>query len=181
MKLNRLLLLAALPFAGLASCDSSRHGNAAAIPEDAVVLPASQGKYDFSKLRTEKLGRGLIAIRRNKDEVFVTWSYLSSDPADVTFNVYRDGQRINPSPVSLVSYFIDRNPGGGTYAVKPVVNGREKGDAQSASFVLPDRAPEGYINIALDKPADGVTPSGEAYSYSPNDASVGDADGDVEF
>ena len=66
--------------------------------------------------------------------------------------------------------YIDRNPGGGTYTVKPVVNGREK-DEKNAAFTLPDKAPEGYINIALDKPADGVTPSGEAYTYSPNDAS----------
>ena len=109
MKLNRLFLLAVLPLAGLASCDSSRTQNAAsAIPENAVVLPASQGKYDFSKLKMEKLGRGLIAVRRNKDEVFVTWRYLSSDPADVAFNVYRDGQRINPTPVSLTTFLLIR-------------------------------------------------------------------------
>ena len=90
MKLNRLLLLAALPFAGLVSCDSARE-TPSAIPSDAVILPASQGKYDLSKLRMEKLGRGVIAVRRNKDEVFVSWRYLSSDPAGVAFNVYRDG------------------------------------------------------------------------------------------
>ena len=162
MKLNRLLLLAALPFAGLVSCDSARE-TPSAIPSDAVILPASQGKYDLSKLKTEKLGRGVIAVRRNKDEVFVSWRYLSSDPAGVAFNVYRDGQRVNPTPVSLTTFYIDSNMGGGTYSVKPVVNGREK-DERSAAFTLPDNAPEGYINIALDKPADGVTPSGEAYT-----------------
>ena len=162
MNLNRLFLLAALPLAGLASCDSSRPADSA-IPENAVILPASQGQYDFSKLKMEKLGRGLIAVRRNKDEVFVTWRYLSSDPANIAFNVYRDGQRINPTPVSLTTFYIDSNKGGGTYTVKPVVNGREI-DEKRASFTLPDKAPEGYINIALDKPADGVTPSGEAYT-----------------
>ena len=179
MKLNRLLPLAVLLSAGLVSCDSARE-TASAIPSDAVILPASQGKYDLSKLKMEKLGRGVIAVRRNKDEVYVSWRYLSNDPADIAFNVYRDGRRVNPTPVSLTTFYIDRNPRGGTYSVKPVVNGREK-DEKSASFTLPDRAPEGYINIALDKPADGVTPSGEAYTYSPNDASVGDADGDGEF
>ena len=182
MKLNRLLLLAVLPFAGLVSCDSRRAGNtASAVPENAIVLPASQGKYDLSRLKMEKLGRGLIAVRRNKDEVFVSWRYLSSDPADIAFNVYRDGQRINPTPVSLTTFYIDRNPVGGMYSVKPVVNGREKDEQSASSFTLPNKAPEGYINIALDKPADGVTPSGETYTYSPNDASVGDADGDGEY
>ena len=67
MKLNRLLLFAALPLAGLVSCESAGTG-ASSIPEDALVLPASQGKYDFSKLKMEKLGRGVIAVRRNKDD-----------------------------------------------------------------------------------------------------------------
>lgn len=30
-------------------------------------------------------------------------------------------------------------------------------------------------------PADGVTPAGEKYSYSPNDASIGDVDGDGNY
>ena len=101
MKLNRLLLFAALPFAGIVSCESAENGASSSIPEDAIILPASQGKYDFSKLKMEKLGRGVIAVRRNKDEVFVTWRYLSSDPVDVAFNVYRDGNRVNVTPVTI--------------------------------------------------------------------------------
>ena len=42
-------------------------------------------------------------------------------------------------------------------------------------------APSGYIDIPLDRPADGVTPAGEKYSYSPNDASIGDVDGDGNY
>ena len=30
-------------------------------------------KYDFTKLKREKLGRGVIAVRMNSDEVFVTF------------------------------------------------------------------------------------------------------------
>ena len=39
----------------------------------------------------------------------------------------------------------------------------------------------GYIDIPLDRPAEGVTPSGQKYTYSPNDASIGDVDGDGEY
>jgi rhamnogalacturonan endolyase len=46
---------------------------------------------------------------------------------------------------------------------------------------LPSNAPEGYIDIKLDVPADGVTPAGDKYTYSPNDASIGDVDGDGEY
>src|SRR5690606_15953897 len=42
-------------------------------------------------------------------------------------------------------------------------------------------SPIGYLNIPLQVPEGGVTLSGESYSYAPNDASVGDVDGDGEY
>ena len=39
----------------------------------------------------------------------------------------------------------------------------------------------GRLDIPLDKPADGVTPTGGSYTYSANDASVADLDGDGEL
>ena len=146
------------------------------IPEE--IKPPTQ--YDFSKLKMEKLGRGVIAVRQNADEVFVTWRYLSKDAMKTAFNVYRDGKKVNSEPVAEVTYFIDRNRGGGVYSVRPVVDGREL-EEKSAEYPLPDNAPVGYVNIPLDRPAGGKTPDGEAYTYSPNDASVGDVDGDGEF
>lgn len=146
-----------------------------------AVLPAAEANYDFGRLQREKLGRGVIAVRRNADEVFVAWRYLSRDAMETGFNVYRDGRKVNAEPVRDVTFFVDRNPDGGTYAVKPVDgNGREFDEACTV-FPLPANAPHGYVNIPLDKPADGVTPDGRAYSYAPNDASVGDADGDGEY
>ncbi|WP_458119950.1 rhamnogalacturonan lyase [Paenibacillus sp. Z6-24] len=38
-----------------------------------------------------------------------------------------------------------------------------------------------YYDLPLQKPADGVTPAGEAYTYSANDMSVGDVDGDGQY
>src|ERR687889_351817 len=38
-----------------------------------------------------------------------------------------------------------------------------------------------FKDIPLKKPADGVTPAGQAYTYNANDASVGDVDGDGEY
>ena len=42
-------------------------------------------------------------------------------------------------------------------------------------------APTGYINIPLDPPTDGTTPAGQKYTYIPNDASIGDVDGNGEY
>ena len=64
--------------------------------------------------------------------------------------------------------------------MRPVVNGVETGHIEG-NYTLPAKAPIGYINIPLDRPADGVTPSGQAFTYIPNDASIGDVDGDGEY
>ncbi|WP_306214494.1 rhamnogalacturonan lyase [Actinoplanes sp. RD1] len=39
----------------------------------------------------------------------------------------------------------------------------------------------GHYDLPLRKPAGGVTPAGEAYTYSANDMSVGDVDGDGQY
>lgn len=61
-----------------------------------------------------------------------------------------------------------------------MINGVETGKL-NGNYTLPANAPSGYIDIPLDRPAEGVTPSGQKYTYSPNDASIGDVDGDGEY
>ena len=58
-----------------------------------IVPMKAQTKYDFSKLKTENLGRGVVAVRQSQKEVFVTWRYLVKDARNVAFNVYRDGKK----------------------------------------------------------------------------------------
>lgn len=45
-----------------------------------AISSIAQPNYDFSKLKRERLGRGVIAIRENPSTVAVSWRYLSSDP-----------------------------------------------------------------------------------------------------
>ena len=62
----------------------------------AVSLTAgAQSNYDFSKMRRENLGRGVVAVRENPKEVAVSWRYLESDPEDQSFDVFRDGKKLN--------------------------------------------------------------------------------------
>lgn len=143
---------------------------------------ANAPAYDYSKLKREKLGRGVVAIRENPSEVVVSWRYLSSDPVNTTFNLYRDGKKIAEVPATTGTFYRDayKSKKAATYTVKPVVNGAETVQPEG-SYTLPAKAPMGYVNIPLDRPADGVTPSGQAYTYAPNDASIGDVDGDGEY
>ncbi len=141
----------------------------------------AQPNYDFSLLKKEKLGRGVVVIRKNKTANFISWRYLSSDPLNVSFNIYRDGKKINHTPIKEVSYFIDEKCTNRSYEyeVEAVVKNETVGER--SSFNISADSPLKYINIPLDIPKNGFTPSGQEYTYSPNDASVGDVDGDGEY
>lgn len=152
----------------------------AAICSLATVV--AQPNYDYSVLKKEQLGRGVVAIRENPSEVALSWRYLSSDPLSTTFNIYRNGEKIASVPATTGTFYRDNYAGQGEtrYTVKAVVDGVETNQT-NGDYTLPANAPIGYIDIPLDKPEDGVTPAGDSYSYSPNDASMGDVDGDGEF
>lgn len=147
-----------------------------------MTAAIAQPNYNYSKLQKEKLGRGVIAIRENKSDVIVSWRYLSSDPIKTAFNVYRNGEKLTERPVSTGTLFRDHNPStaSATYEVRPVLKGKETHHIDG-SYILPANAPNGYLDIPLQKPADGITPAGDIYTYTPNDASIGDVDGDGEY
>lgn len=142
-----------------------------------VAFLAAQPAYDLTKLKREHLGRGVIAIRENPSTVAVSWRYLSSDPMNESFNIYRNGEKINKHPVKEATFFQDTYTGTAPalYTVKAV-----KGKTES-SYQLPANAPAGYLNIPLNRPEGGTTPSGQSFFYAPNDASIGDVDGDGEY
>ena len=140
----------------------------------------------------ENLGRGVIAIRASENTVYVGWRLLGTDPADIAFNVYRASgagapARVNDVPLVAMTNVVDVSADlseVNTYTVRPL-KGTEL--AASTPFVLPANAPvQQYLTVPLERPAGGdvEVPAGSptsTYTYSPNDASVGDLDGDGEY
>jgi rhamnogalacturonan endolyase len=146
------------------------------------VAVCAQPAYDFTKLQREKLGRGVIAIRQSSETVCVSWRYLSSDPADAGFHVYRNRERLTDKPVTSTTCYYDSYAANGPaeYRIEPVsLDG--KTFEPVGSYTLGANAPAGYLNIPLDIPEGGATSTGEEYTYAPNDASIGDVDGDGEY
>ena len=158
----------------------------ATLASTALVMPVAHAKaqprYDFEHMQRERLGRGVAAVRESEDSVAVSWRYFSTDPAGTSFNVYRGSHLVGTTTPTCGTFIKDAYKGRHktTYTVVPVIGGNEQKDKASA-YTLPAHAPEGYIDIKLDRPADGVTPDGEKYSYIPGDASVGDVDGDGNY
>ncbi|UJW30498.1 rhamnogalacturonan lyase [Saccharothrix sp. AJ9571] len=126
---------------------------------------------------TEKLDRGLISVRSEKGN-FVSWRLLAGDPSETAFNVYRDGTHL--TQVTGVTSWLDEGaPGESRYTVHPVVNGAEQRSAAAEESLAFPMASS--MDVPLQIPPGGTTPSGESYTYNANDAGVGDLDGDGQY
>ncbi len=132
----------------------------------------------FAQRQMETLDRGVVAIHKENGEVFVSWRLLASDPQSIAFNLYRQTgenqpNQLNPSLISDSTNYIDTNANLDqpiSYFVRPVIDGEEL--ASSEPFTLAANTPaQPYLSLPLQ------TPDG----YHPNDASVGDLDGDGEY
>ena len=135
----------------------------------------AQPRYDMSKLNREKLNRGVVAIREN-GKVYVSWRTLSSDAKGQTFDVYRNGKKLNGKQLKQGgTFFTDEQPLAteATYEVN--------GGGINGSYTLKADAPEGYLPIRIEKPEGGTSPDGFRYTYIANDASIGDVDGDGQY
>jgi rhamnogalacturonan endolyase len=123
----------------------------------------------------ENLDRGVAAVRTADGKTFVSWRLLGTEPNNLAFNLYCTSkgktEKLNKAPIAKFTSFVDTNSDTTAekiYFVKTVTNGKEA--TASKPFVLkPGNLP--YFSIPLQ------TPKG----YAPNDASVGDLDGDGQY
>ncbi|MBE6382354.1 MAG: hypothetical protein E7049_04990 [Lentisphaerae bacterium] len=82
------------------------------------TFPAPATAYDPKKLRLEKFGRGVIAWRDSTNTVCVGWRNFSYDPTNHTFDVFRDGMKVNTKPIADVTQIRFPYKGKATYSVK---------------------------------------------------------------
>ncbi len=136
----------------------------------------------------ETLTRGLVAVRSSDTEVFLSWRLFATDPSTISFNVYRlsppaPAVLLTPKPLSSPTHFTDTSADltqDNYYIVHAVLNGAET--PENPFVYLPANAPvRQYLSIPLVPPDPGATPDGVAYTYSANDASAADLDGDGDY
>ena len=126
--------------------------------------------------QVEALDRGLVAVNTGSG-VFLSWRFLGTDPTGTGFNVYRNGSKINSSVITGSTNYLDTSGStASAYYVKAVLNGSEISTSDTVSVLS-----NNYFDIPISKPSGGTTPDGTAYTYSANDASVADLDGDGEY
>jgi len=130
----------------------------------------------YAQPQLESLNRGLVAVRKSDAVVFLSWRYLGTDPDGVSFNLYRDGEKLNEYPLKGATNYEDATSANHSYEVRAVVDGVEQaGDGAVQVWA------SNYLDLPLSVPAGGQTPDGVNYTYSPNDLSVGDLDGDGTY
>ena len=135
------------------------------------------GSVDAPKgfAQMEDLNRGVVAVP-SANGVLVSWRLYGYEPAKLGFNLYRDGTKLNETPISDSTNYLDASgTSSSKYTVRAVVDGGETADSETASVWE-----NGYTSIATEPPAGGSNESG-AYTYSSSDASVGDVDGDGQY
>src|SRR5699024_7537343 len=118
----------------------------------------------------EPLGRGLVALPA-KNGVFLSWRLLRGEVSGYSatgltgtdFILYKNGEKL-AAVTDSTNYLDPAGTAGDAYAVAPVVDGRE---GAPCAAVRPWA--NGYLDLPLQKPADGVTPAGDAFTYHAND------------
>ena len=144
-----------------------------------VILGATGATPSVSQAQRqmERLGRGTVVVRQSDTTAFVAWRLLATDPPDVRFHL----DRLTPGlptrrlteELTSATHWVDASldPGeASSYIVQPV--------ATDGSPLTPGRP--ATVAASAGRPYHEI-PVQPLPGYTPNDASVGDLDGDGEY
>jgi hypothetical protein len=120
----------------------------------------------------ENLDRGVVAVKVTGG-VYVGWrmmgyEYNPTSPTSVAYNVYKAGTKL-ATVTDSTNYLDSAGTDSSTYTVAAVINGTECAQSPSVTTWA-----QNYLRIPLDVPA----ASSSGATYSANDGSTGDLDGD---
>ena len=136
-----------------------------------ATAATAQRPDDTPVSQMEKLDRGLVVIKHSGG-YFVSWRLLGTDNQNTTFEILRNGTSVAKDISKSTSMNFKTGNADDTYQVVTYQNGV----AVETTPAVASFNKGHYLELKLDRPADGSN-----YSYSPNDCSVGDVDGDGQY
>lgn len=151
-------------------------GAALAVSVWALSTPAQlpvSAAYGTGNYIAEYLDRGITAVNTGNG-MLVSWRFLANDSDSTEFQLFRGDELIYTSSAGKATCYLDK---GGSASAKyrvDTLSGGKKVSSDTCTMI----SNNSYFDIPLDIPRGGTTASGENYSYSANDCSVGDVDGD---
>ncbi len=134
-------------------------------------------------VQMEYLNRGVTAAK-TASGMLVSWRSLATDNENTYFKLYKNGEfvaQINAGEAT--NYHIDGGTEKDTYTVDTFVGTTMTEFANVATVfgTLNSDKHGAYFDINTQKPADQTMPDGTTCTYTENDCSVGDIDGDGQY
>lgn len=121
--------------------------------------------YAQQPFQMESLSRGTVAVQ-TEEGVFVSWRLLGTEPADLKFDLYKNGA-LEAQAINATNY---QDPLGFVFDQYEVVPAGEKQEH------IPVRVWNGnHMDIPVQRP------EAEGYAYTASDVSAADLDGDGEL
>lgn len=136
----------------------------------ADTVNAAYGAGGTGKNVVEYLDRGITAVNTGNG-MLVSWRYLASDSDTAEFRLYRDNALIYTSKTGEATCYLDKSGSSSSKYRVDYVSGGAVVSSENCSFT----ANKNYFDIPLNVPA------GSGCTYSANDCSVGDVDGDGQY
>lgn len=136
----------------------------------AILIPAFAVTC-FAQRATDLLDRGLVAVPSGSG-AFVSWRIFGEEYYDTEYNLYRNGVKVNQTPLKVSNYYDAAGRSGVKYQVAPVVRGVEQ---QKCAEVA--RLSQQYIQFAVGKLYSRRGTDITA-SYAINDIALADVTGD---
>ena len=140
-----------------------------------IVPAASQtmsaaAKYGTGKNIVEYLNRGISAINTGNG-MLVSWRFLANDADDAEFKLYRGDELVYTSKSGQATCYLDKSGSSSSkYRVDYIAGGKVV-SSENCSLI----SNKDYFDIPLN------IPKGSGCTYSANDCSVGDVDGDGTY
>ncbi|MBO5186433.1 MAG: autotransporter-associated beta strand repeat-containing protein [Prevotella sp.] len=122
----------------------------------------------WAQRATDVVDRGLVAVKYIGG-VYCSWRIPAEEYYDVTYNIYRDGTKINDTPLTVSNYRDDNGTSTSKYTVEAVVRGKAQGQCDP---VKPWS--NNYLEVRMNH-------GNLTSTYIPNDACVADVDGDGQM
>lgn len=143
-----------------------------------VVITINDHSGSPTSRPMEFLDRGLVALGI-KNGVFLSWRMVGSDNPDVGFNLYKNGTKLNTTPITSSTNYVD--PSGlvsDLYKVEAILLSGNEMSAEATVWPYAPSIEPGKTNVArLEIPI----PAAPGPGYFAGDMSVGDLDGDGKY
>lgn len=138
--------------------------------EDAAAKAETESLYaekPDAQRRVEYLDRGLVAVPGDGGTL-VSWRFLGTDPQDIKWDLYRNGEKLNTAPISGTNFFDEDAPAGAEYRLVMITETDGGGEETTAT--------------AWDKEyTEFKVKEYETGDYIIDDGAVGDLDGDGQY